>query len=61
VLIFDTAGWGGWDWIDLAEDKDSWRAFVKAVNELSGSIKIGEFLDYLRNCLPLRKDSVPCS
>jgi hypothetical protein len=21
-------GWGGMDWIDLAEDKDQWRALV---------------------------------
>jgi hypothetical protein len=29
------------NWIELAEDRDRWRA----VNELSGSIKCGEFLD----------------
>jgi hypothetical protein len=30
------------DWIDLAQDRERWRAFV---NELSGSIKCGKFLD----------------
>jgi hypothetical protein len=30
------------DWIDMAQDRDRWRALV---NELSGSIKCGEFLD----------------
>jgi hypothetical protein len=27
-------GWGGVDWIDLAQDKDRWRALVIAVMNL---------------------------
>jgi hypothetical protein len=27
-------GWGGMDWINLAEDRDRWRALVKAVMNL---------------------------
>jgi hypothetical protein len=27
-------GWGGMDWIDLAENRDRWRALVNAVMNL---------------------------
>jgi hypothetical protein len=27
-------GWGGMDWIDLAEDRDHWRVLVKMVMNL---------------------------
>jgi hypothetical protein len=41
-------GWGGVDCIHLAQDPDQWWALVnKVMNELSGSIKGGEFLDHL--------------
>jgi hypothetical protein len=27
-------GWGGMDWIDMAQDRDRWRAVVSAVMNL---------------------------
>jgi hypothetical protein len=27
-------GWDGVDWIDLAQDRDRWRAYVNAVMKL---------------------------
>jgi hypothetical protein len=27
-------GWGGMDWIDMAQDRDQWRALVNTVMEL---------------------------
>jgi hypothetical protein len=30
-------GWGGVDWIDLAQNRDKWRVFVNAVMNLQVS------------------------
>jgi hypothetical protein len=40
-MDFREIGWGGMDWIDLAQDKDQWRALVNTVMNLRvpGSIK----------------------
>jgi hypothetical protein len=33
-MDFRETGWDGRDWIDLAQDRDQWRALVNAVMNL---------------------------
>jgi len=45
------------DWIDMFQDRDRCRTVTSAVMNLRvGSVKCGEFLDYLRTGWLLRKD-----
>lgn len=41
-------GWKSVDWAIMAQDKHRWREYI---NEISGSIKDGKFLNYLRALL----------
>jgi hypothetical protein len=38
-------GWGGVDWIHLAQDRDQWGGFREHGNEPSASIKCWELLE----------------
>ena len=42
-MVLHEAGFGGMDWMELAEDRDRWRELVNEVP--SCSIKCREFLD----------------
>jgi hypothetical protein len=37
-------GWGGMDWIDLAQDGDQWRALLNTVMNLWVTRNAGKFL-----------------
>jgi hypothetical protein len=38
-------GGGGGDWMEVAQDRDRWRALVSTVKNLRVPLKCGEFLD----------------
>jgi hypothetical protein len=41
--------WNFMDWIDRAQDRDQWNALCEHGNELLGSRKCWEFLEWLHN------------
>jgi hypothetical protein len=34
IIYLRETGWGGMDWIDLAQDRDQWRALVNTIMNL---------------------------
>jgi hypothetical protein len=52
----------GWEveWILTALDKDK-RQIQEYGNDILGVMSCRKFLDYLRNCQLVKKDSAPCS
>jgi hypothetical protein len=43
-IDFEAVEWRGVDWIDLAQDRDRWRAFVNAVMNIRVPQNAGNFL-----------------
>jgi hypothetical protein len=43
-IVLSEIGWGGMDWIDLAEDRDQWRGLVNTVMNLRVLHNFGKFL-----------------
>jgi hypothetical protein len=47
-------GWGGMDWINLAEGRDHWRALVNRIMNFRVPQNVGKFLSSCTNGVVLR-------
>jgi hypothetical protein len=43
-MDLEEVGWGGVDWIGLAQDRNRWRALVNSVMNLRVPILLGSYL-----------------
>jgi hypothetical protein len=43
-MVLREVGWDDMDWIDLAQDRDKWKALVNAVMNFRDSQNAGKFL-----------------
>jgi hypothetical protein len=43
-MVLKEIGWDGMDWVDLAQDREQWRALVNTVMNLRVSENAGKFL-----------------
>jgi hypothetical protein len=59
IMHLTEVGWGGLDWVDLAQDRGQWRAIVNITLKSSGSIKCWEIHECLSNWVLLKKGSAP--
>jgi hypothetical protein len=55
-MVHREVGWDGVDWIDIALDRDQWRALVNTALNLRGFIKCWEVLEWLHNWRLLKKE-----
>ena len=60
-MDFQEVGGGCRDWMELAQNRDRWRALVSTVRNLRGSENAGNFLTSCRTSKLLKKDSAPWS